>query len=741
MSQRSPNAGETISPQDELPAGSLWMPVQGQEVRDLVAHLEFDRESSDRIVSEATGVLSKSIPPSASPQTTTGLVLGYVQSGKTLSFTTVAALARDNGYPMVIVITGVGTNLLGQSTKRLEDDLQLQTNRKWRLFQNPKADQRQSIADVLADWRDASLPDQRRQTALITVLKNTTHLRNLIAVLRQLDLQTLPTLVIDDEADQAGLNTRVVQGGQSTTYQRLVALRQCLPHHSYLQYTATPQAPLLINLIDVLSPRFVELLTPGDAYVGGETFFEEHPNLVRVIPANEVPSHTNVLDAVPPSLISALQVYFLGVAAGFIFGDDQRSGSRNRSMLVHPSRETPGHSQFYHWISQIRQQWLALLSLGESDPERVQFLEGFKAAYEDLKITATDLPDFPALEKELPYSLRKTIVLEVNATPRLGTPQPDWKDTYPWILVGGQAMDRGFTVEGLTITYMPREIGLGNADTIQQRARFFGYKRRYLGYCRVFLERTVRDAFGFYVEHERDIRRRLTAHRDRGRPLTEWRRAFFLDSVLRPTRRQVLDLGYRQDTISDDWFWPKVPHGTDDLLAANRKTVDDFIEALTWENDEGDSRRTTDQVHLVAADISLKRAYEDLLIQLRLTDESDSQLFTGLLLQIESFLENHPETECSVYQMTKGKERLRSVNDDEEIPTLFQGANYADAAHKDMVYPGDDNIRANTGVTIQIHMLQVREKERGAVIANNVPTIAVWVPAAMANDWLVQEQP
>lgn len=741
MSQSSSAFAQIITPHDQLPAGTLWTPSQGQEVTSLIAHLKFDPESSDRLVSEAVDVLSKCIPPKLPPQTTTGLVLGYVQSGKTLSFTTVAALARDNGYPLVIVITGTATNLLGQSTKRLEDDLQLQINRKWRLFLNPKPEQKQNIADVLADWKDASLSDQRRQTALITVLKNTTHLRKLIAVLRELNLESVPALVIDDEADQAGLNTRVIQGGQSTTYQRLVALRQCLPHHTYLQYTATPQAPLLINLIDVLSPRFVELLTPGDTYVGGEIFFEEMPDLVRVIPANEVPSRTNILTEVPPSLVSALQLFVLGVAAGFVLGEDQRPGTRNRSMLVHPSRETPGHSQFYHWISQIRQQWLNLLTLHETEPERTLFLEGFRAAYEDLRATATNIPDFEILTKELSYSLRKTNVLEVNATPRLGTPQPDWKDTYPWILVGGQAMDRGFTVEGLTITYMPRDMGLGNADTVQQRARFFGYKRNYLGYCRVFLERSVRDAFAFYVEHERDIRRRLTEHRDQGKPLTAWRRAFFLDTLLRPTRRQVLDLGYRQETIADDWFWPKVPHGTDDLLNANRKTVADFVHSLAWTTNEGDDRRTDDQVHLISHDVSLKKAYEDLLIQLRLTDESDSQLFTGLLLQIESFLERHPHTTCALYQMSKGKERLRSVNDDEEIPTLFQGANYADAAHKDMVYPGDDNVRSQNGVTIQIHTLQVRQKDRGALIAKNVPTIAVWIPAAMANDWLVQEQP
>ena len=76
------------------------------------------------------------------------------------------------------------------------------------------------------------------------------------------------------------------------------------------------------------------------------------------------------------------------------------------------------------------------------------------------------------------FAFRNTRVLEVNA--RGGrTPPVDWRSAYGWILVGGQAMDRGFTVEGLTVTYMPRGIGVGNADTVQQRARFFGYKRRY----------------------------------------------------------------------------------------------------------------------------------------------------------------------------------------------------------------------------------------------------------------------
>jgi hypothetical protein len=90
--------------------------------------------------------------------------------------------------------------------------------------------------------------------------------------------------------------------------------------------------------------------------------------------------------------------------------------------------------------------------------------------------------------------------------------------------------------------------------------------------------------------------------------------------------------------------------------------------------------------------------------------------------------------------MSKDNERMRSVNDDGEIPTLFQGAYPVDAARRGDIYPGDDRIRGAEGLTIQIHTLEVRQKDRGPLIADHVPTIAVWVPSSMTRDWLVQEQ-
>ena len=70
-------------------------------------------------------------------------------------------------------------------------------------------------------------------------------------------------------------------------------LRQALPHHTYLQYTATPQAPLLVSIVDSFSPGFVQVLNPGPDYVGGREFFINNRRLIRLIPSQEVPSRTN----------------------------------------------------------------------------------------------------------------------------------------------------------------------------------------------------------------------------------------------------------------------------------------------------------------------------------------------------------------------------------------------------------------------------------------------------------------
>ncbi|TIC84443.1 hypothetical protein [Nocardioides sp. GY 10127] len=99
-----------------------WSPVVGPETERLLKSVGLDPEGEANIRKESVGVLSRCADP-ATPECRTGLVVGYVQSGKTLSFTTVTALARDNGFPLVVLLAGTKQNLHEQTAKRLSSDL------------------------------------------------------------------------------------------------------------------------------------------------------------------------------------------------------------------------------------------------------------------------------------------------------------------------------------------------------------------------------------------------------------------------------------------------------------------------------------------------------------------------------------------------------------------------------------------------------------------------------------------
>jgi hypothetical protein len=693
----------------------------------------------DNVSDAAVTIIGKGVPPTENAGQETGLVVGYVQSGKTMSFEAVAALGRDNAFPIVIVVTGSSRPLLGQSTGRLRQDLRLddpRRARRWLPFLNPDNDDAtvQPIRDVLAEWRDSGTPEEFKRTVLITVLKHHQRLQNLTDLLRGLDLRGVPILIIDDEADQISLNTQAAQGRESTTYRRLMALRQVIPNHTYLQYTATPQAPLLISIIDSLSPNFVHVLEPGEDYTGGDAFFGDNQPNVRLIPPQEVPTNTNPLTEPPETLLEALRVFMVGVAAGL-----RESGNiGNRSMLAHPSFRTAQHQEFYGWVRDIFDEWKRRLNLPENEPDQQELLEEFRDAHADLRQTVgATLPTFDELRPYFRPAFLNTRVLEVNA--REGeTPQVDWRSMYGWILVGGQAMDRGFTVEGLTVTYMPRGIGVGNADTVQQRARFFGYKWRYLGYCRVYLEQGTRSAFESYVTHEDDMRSQLQTFQESGRPLNEWKRAFLLDGALRPCRNSVLEFDYIRGRYSDDWVTPRIVLASDSVLEANRQTVRDFIQRLDFTDDEGNPNRTDIQRHQVCENIPLLQVVEELLVRVRITGTTDSQRNTGLLLQLTKALEQNPNEVCTVYRMSGGRRRQRGIDENGEVANLFQGeAPVQPRALRGTVYPGDRNIRDNDNVSIQIHTLDLTRDDIVAV--ENVPAVAVWVPARLARAWVAQE--
>lgn len=691
-----------------------WQPSVGAETVALFEHLKsnkkLDDDAQEQVIRQSTEILGRCVPPTDAEGQDVGLAIGYVQSGKTLSFTTVTALARDNNYPVIIVLAGTSVPLFNQSRDRLSQDLRCSDstapNRGFLILENPRVskDAHTDISKALRTWNNPNAAGRRR-TLLILVMKNVKHLIAAREVMRKItqELQGKPVLIIDDEADQASLNHQVHQGSESPTYDYISQLRRAIPHHTYIQYTATPQAPLLINVIDTLSPRFCQVLTPGQGYTGGATFFIKHPELVRVIPEQELPTRDGPPSDVPSSLLQAMRLFYLGVAAAYA-KNDQPSG--NRSMMVHPAVKREVHEDYKQWVKVVSAAWVRLLEAPDTDPGKADLLADFKVQYGDLAATVGDLPPFDQLAKHLHTALEETSIIEVNAKGGK-TPQVNWKQRYPWILVGGTALDRGFTVEGLTVTYMPREGGLGNADTIQQRARFFGYKRSYLGFCRVYLPADLLDQYKSYVLHEENVRTQLVKHILAGKPLNLWKRAFLLDGSLRPTRNSVLDLDYyRTRSFSDRWTTLKSPHRPDEAITTNRETVRAFRETLDLQPFKAHPQNTAAQTHRVAH-TTLKDAYENLLVGLRWGSPQDTAEYMGSILNLQNRLFEEeqglcPATPCTVYEMSSGTSRRRALNGG-HINNLYQGKNPATQ------YPGDQAIRepAGNAVTVQIHRLKL----------------------------------
>ncbi|MBS1636473.1 MAG: alpha-1,4 polygalactosaminidase [Bacteroidetes bacterium] len=734
-----------------------WTPFVGEETTGLLRSKGFANaegifnEPGQRILDETYRIMQVCGNPNSAENSETGIVIGYVQSGKTLSFTTLTALARDNNYRIVIVLGGTTKNLLEQSTDRLRGDLRIDTRygfeQKWTQLINPETQEDfDTITNALDQWSNPTYPKDRCRTILITVMKNGNRLRNLTELFDGINLQGVPTLIIDDEGDQASLNTRaawaarqgidiedLTENDVSTIYRRITALRNTFPHHTFLQYTATPQANLFINILDRLSPNFIKLLTPGGDYTGGITFFHENPNLIVEIPPADLPTN-QPLHEPPDSLLRALKYFYLGVVAGTVLQSYRLHGQRNRSMLIHPSRLQGDHITFYSWINNIKEGWRRLLS-GENNEEKAQLLSEFRIVYNDLQMTVADLPPFEQLtDFNLVHAIQYTPIIEVNAR-RGATPQINWQQNYSWILVGGQSMDRGFTVEGLTVTYMPRNIGVGNVDTIQQRARFYGYKRSYLGYCRVFLDQVTIDSYNSIVEHEEDVREQLEEFNVNNRPLNDWERKTVLDGMLNLTRANVLYDDLDRDRFGEEWFRINAPHDTEEYIDTNREAVFNFLspKANQFNVDAGHLQRTNEQKHLTAS-LSLNDVLENLLNNLRFTRESDSATYSSLRGILKRYLRENPNEQCLIYLMSASSienwtRRTRRLKNN-EIQQLFQGRN---PRVGEVIYPGDSEIKNPNLLTIQIHLLDFRDTNY-----TSVPTLAIWIPEHISQDIIRQ---
>lgn len=545
------------------PADGYYWPRQRQYLLDQVGRspeaVTATDDDSDRVLSYLAD------PRAGGPDAFNirGLIIGHVQSGKTENFSAVIAKAADAGYQVIIVLSGISNGLRQQTQRRLERELGLEdvspgvgrppAGRRWN---NP------TTADLYGDF-DPGTSDptilQGNEKVIFVVKKWHTVLEKLVEFIDKGDPPPhLPVLVIDDEADQASVNT----GGNRQPLDELVDvddpdvdladetdpsttnrfIRQLLSKFqrvAYVAYTATPFANLLINqeaedreVFDDLYPRdFLLTLFPRPGYVGTTRLFgrdaidgnpegeQEGLDVVRLIPAYEMPYVTpqgekvsEFIPSIPDSMRSAFKDWLLATG-----GMLARAGKDIPSaMLIHIHQHTRIQNllwpQVEDMVLELRNDW----RYDKDGPFRQEMRERWENEFRAVtrRIDADRDMEFSFIEPHIDKLLKDGVpVLALNSRNSEHVLDYEQDPTLKAVLIGGNRLSRGMTIEGLAVSFYVRETPY--YDTLLQMARWFGYRELYVDLTRLWTTRTLASWFRDLALREEELRDQvLQAERD-----------------------------------------------------------------------------------------------------------------------------------------------------------------------------------------------------------------------------------
>jgi hypothetical protein len=582
-------------------------------------------EPTVRSVDDVTDrILGAMESPGMTEFSTKGLVVGYVQSGKTANYTALIAKAVDCGYRLVVVLTGIHNSLRLQTQYRLTEELvgvdrgkpvgvgRPAADREWHTFTGTylSGDFNPGHANAAA----LSGPSP----VLIVAKKNAPVLDHLLQWLRTTQPETrrlIPTLVIDDEADLASVNT----GGntppadadaaedEQDTYEeqarptrineQIRTLLSLFGRVAYVAYTATPFANVLIDhrAVDYaagedLYPRsFICALPRPYGYYGAEDIFGANDSdgldVIRQVPEEEVAllvprrqaDAPVFAPAIPPSLKEAIRDFALAGAARASRGD----AGEPATMLIHTSYYTAVQQALTRLVQcevrSLRDEWRyarhkgllgALMERWETDFRRV--------------IVSTDVnPDcsFADLFEHIGPFLELVQVRQVNSA---SEDELDYvKDpSLKVVVVGGNRLSRGLTLEGLLVSYFVRSSR--TYDTLMQMGRWFGYRKGYVDLTRIFTTPTLEQWFRDLAVVEQELREEIAQYDQRKlTPLDlgvkiRKHSSMLVTSPLKMQAAQSIHISFSGDLIQTINF----PFSDRDWLARNIDATQAFLSSL-----------------------------------------------------------------------------------------------------------------------------------------------------------------
>jgi len=485
------------------------------------------------VAEESLRIISKTTPVGRPEFQCRGLVVGYVQSGKTANFTAVAARAADVGYRLIIVLSGIHDSLRNQTQRRLDQEL-AGVGVDWI-----------TLTDESADFQEPTVADGfgSTGTVLIVAKKITPILKRLNQWFGKLEgrLADIPVLLIDDEADQASINTRGNRRdpsidndmaldddtAPSLTNALIRDILRKIPRATYIAYTATPFANILIDPDtsdsqfgeDLFPKDFVIQLPRPDGYTGTEELFgtsAEGRDVLRPVDPADVKAlksrHRRKSEAIvargpldlPQSLVDALLTFALVGAIRLLRG---QSG-KPHTMLVHVSQLQQDQLRIGAAIEEQIRNWF---HHEEAEPGVLaQMFRSTLAGLGTVEIPGTD----EMVLKEAVNNLARLDVVVLNSTTG-DELDYDLKPGRQLVAVGGNRLSRGLTLEGLTIAYFLRTTTL--ADALLQMARWYGFRAGYDDLIRIWTTEGIAQWFVELALVEESLRDSITALNKAGR--------------------------------------------------------------------------------------------------------------------------------------------------------------------------------------------------------------------------------
>ena len=470
-----------------------------------------------------------------------GLVVGHIQSGKTANMSALIARAADHGYRFFIILSGRYKDLRLQTQNRMDQDITGKSEIEFlQCVQHedglPKWN-RMTKAEMEGDFKrgTATLDPNLDTPKLAVIKKNTSVMAKFIQYLRNptVPLKDFPALIIDDECDDASIDIKYAQDDPepSKTNAKIRELLEVFSKYTYVGFTATPYANVLIDdevPEDLYPKNFISVLDEPENYFGPRQLFglgmtpselsdedndEPEIDVIRQISEEEEEEIEQASQSVeaPKIIEKAILTYLLSCCARMARG---RQSEDHFSMLIHPSHRKHIHWQYKKWIEDS----IEFLKQVVRHPSKTrEYIKKAKNIWEEdfvetSKKSGVDKNKLFAFEEVWKFAKEIVDSIEVKVL------NSDFQDTLEYqkdrrryIVVGGNKLSRGLTLEGLSVSlYLrPEPKSKHKYDTLLQMGRWFGYRKGYHDLTRIFVNAKVADNFADLARVELELREDL----------------------------------------------------------------------------------------------------------------------------------------------------------------------------------------------------------------------------------------